>query len=441
MLDVYKDEPRRAIFVIDSKSFYASVECVDRGKNPLQTMLIVMSQQENTNGGLVLAASPMAKKILGISNVMRQRDVPYHPDLLIAEPRMNYYIEKNQQINDIYREFVADEDLHIYSIDESILDITDSYQYIISKFGNGRDLTHQQIARIIQKEIKKRTGIYTSVGIGDNPAMAKMALDLTAKHAPSLIGEWHYETIPKFLWPIETLPDVWHIGTRTAKKLNRLGIFSMKDLALHNPYHLIEKFGVIGGELYALAWGIDRSVVRQKYHAKSRALSNSQVLPRDYDNPTEIAVIIREIGEQIASRLRAKHLVTNQISLGLGVGYHNPTDSQGFHVQMTLPSTNSNAQITQALRQLFTTHYHGEVIRHIAVSAGNLEAAGEEQLDLFVPPATMQQHHQLDETIDMIRQKFGIDAIFKSSSLAGGTMLDRVGLVGGHNGGNAYGYK
>ena len=189
MLDVYKDEPRRAIFVIDSKSFYASVECVDRGKNPLQTMLIVMSQQENTNGGLVLAASPMAKKILGISNVMRQRDVPYHPDLLIAEPRMNYYIEKNQQINDIYREFVADEDLHIYSIDESILDITDSYQYIISKFGNGHDLTRQQIARIIQKEIKKRTGIYTSVGIGDNPAMAKMALDLTAKHAPSLIGE------------------------------------------------------------------------------------------------------------------------------------------------------------------------------------------------------------------------------------------------------------
>ena len=108
---------------------------------------------------------------------------------------------------------------------------------------------------------------------------------------------------------------------------------------------------------------------------------------------------------------------------------------------MTLPSTNSNAQITQALQQLFTTHYHGEVIRHIAVSAGNLEAAGEEQLDLFVPPATMQQNHQLDETIDMIRQKFGIDAIFKSSSLAGGTMLDRVGLVGGHNGGNAYGYK
>ena len=93
MIDVYQHEPRRAIFVIDSKSFYASVECVARNKHPLQTMLVVMSQQENTNGGLVLAASPLAKKVLGISNVTRRRDVPYHPDLLIAEPRMNYYIQ------------------------------------------------------------------------------------------------------------------------------------------------------------------------------------------------------------------------------------------------------------------------------------------------------------------------------------------------------------
>ena len=439
MIDVYQHEPRRAIFVIDSKSFYASVECVARNKHPLQTMLVVMSQQENTNGGLVLAASPLAKKVLGISNVTRRRDVPYHPDLLIAEPRMNYYIQKNQEINDIYRQFVADEDLHIYSIDESILDITDSYQYIISKFGNGHNLTLQQIARIIQKKVKQKTGIYTSVGIGDNPAMAKLALDLTAKHAHSLIGEWHYETIPQFLWPIENLSDVWHIGSRTAKKLNRLGIFSMRDLALHNPYHLIEKFGVIGSELYALAWGIDRSLVRKKYHAKSRSLSNSQVLPRDYDNPTEIAVIIREIGEQIASRLRSKNLVANQISLGLGVGYHNPINSQGFHAQVTITPTNLNYPITQALHQLFIAHYQGEVIRHIAVSADGLEPAGDEQLDLFVSPDDLMQQHQLDTTIDVIRKKFGIDAIFKSSSLAGGTMLDRVGLVGGHNGGNAYG--
>ena len=184
--NVYANEPRRAVMVIDSKSFYASVESVDLGLNPLKSLLVVMSQQENTNGGLVLAASPQAKKILGVSNVMRQRDVPRDPRLAIVQPRMNYYIQKNKQINDIYRQFVADEDLHIYSIDESILDLTDSWRYIESKFG--RKLTLRNMARLIQETVHDATGIYLTVGIGDNPAMAKMALDISAKHNKDLIG-------------------------------------------------------------------------------------------------------------------------------------------------------------------------------------------------------------------------------------------------------------
>ena len=251
--NVYANEPRRAVMVIDSKSFYASVESVDLGLNPLKSLLVVMSQQENTNGGLVLAASPQAKKILGVSNVMRQRDVPRDPRLAIVQPRMNYYIQKNKQINDIYRQFVADEDLHIYSIDESILDLTDSWRYIESKFG--RKLTLRNMARLIQETVHDATGIYLTVGIGDNPAMAKMALDISAKHNKDLIGEWHYETIPEHLWPITKLDDVWSIGSRTAKTLRRLGILSMRDLAAFNPYRLREMLGVKGIELYALAWG------------------------------------------------------------------------------------------------------------------------------------------------------------------------------------------
>ncbi|MDR3191177.1 MAG: Y-family DNA polymerase [Lactobacillaceae bacterium] len=440
IIDVYKIEPRRIIMVIDSKSFYASVESVELGLNPLQSILVVMSNQENTNGGLVLAASPRAKQLLGIKNVMRQRDVPKDARLIIVPPRMNLYIQKNKQINDIYREYVADEDLHIYSIDESILDLTDSMQYLKSKFG--KSLTLAELARIIQKHIKAETGIYTTIGIGDTPAMAKLALDLEAKHAHSLIGEWHYEYIPDRLWPIEKLSDVWSIGARTAKKLNRLGIFSMGDLAAYNPYKLKQHLGVKGIDLYALAWGIDRSLIRDKYQPKENSISNSQVLPRDYSKAEELIVVIREIGEQVASRLRAKSVVAGQISLWIGFAHTEQATSHnhGFSVQMKITPTNTNKLITQGLTTLFKQNYQGEVVRNVGVTAGKLQAAGVEQLDLFMPAATTSKQRTIDSVIDELRKNYGIDAVYKASSATeGGTMLNRIGLVGGHNGGNAYG--
>ncbi|MHC3983235.1 hypothetical protein WDV13_06030 [Weissella cibaria] len=255
-----------------------------------------MSQQENTNGGLVLAASPRAKKELGVKNVMRQRDVPYDPRLIVVNPRMSRYIAMNKKVNDIFRRFAAEEDLHLYSIDESILDFTNTWEYL--KFQYGEDLTLAKLARIIQLQVKKELGLYLTVGIGDNPAIAKMALDLTANHAFSLIGEWHFETIPDVLWPIKQPSDVWSIGCRTGKKFRRLDRFSMQDLALFDPYCLQQKFGVRGAGLSALAWGVDRSsVLSQRYRIKEASISNSQVLPRDYSNLQEIEVVIREIGE------------------------------------------------------------------------------------------------------------------------------------------------
>ncbi|SUP59104.1 DNA polymerase IV [Weissella viridescens] len=174
-----ENEVRRKILMIDSKSFYASCECVDLGLNPMKALLVVMSQADNTNGGLVLASLPMAKKTFGISNVTRHRDLPDDPRLIIVPPRMNYYIKENKRVNDIFREFVAEEDLQLYSIDESILDVTDSWGYLQTKYGH--DLTLKGLARIIQLEVKQRLGLYLTVGIGDNPTMAKLALDLESK--------------------------------------------------------------------------------------------------------------------------------------------------------------------------------------------------------------------------------------------------------------------
>ena len=438
--DVTKNEPRRKVMVIDSKSFYASVESVDRSLNPLQSLLVVMSQQENTNGGLVLAASPRAKKELGVKNVMRQRDVPYDPRLIIVNPRMNRYIAMNKKVNDIFRRFAAEEDLHLYSIDESILDFTNTWEYL--KFQYGENLTLAKLARIIQLQVKNELGLYITVGIGDNPAMAKMALDLTAKHAFSLIGEWHFETIPDVLWPIKQLDDVWSIGSRTAKKLRRLGILSMQDLALFDPYRLKQEFGVRGTELSALAWGVDRSVLSQRYRSKEASISNSQVLPCDYSNRQEIEVVIREIGEQVASRLRAKNKIAGSVSLFIGYSHVSSQEkhSHGFNVQTNITPTNNSHKISQALTTLYEAHEDGGIIRHIGVAAGHLQMAGFEQMDLLQPVQQQVNESKIDQVIDDIRLKFGLTSLVKLSSIGtGGTMIDRAGLVGGHNGGNAFG--
>ncbi|MCM0582232.1 excinuclease ABC subunit A [Weissella diestrammenae] len=438
--EVTAKEPRRKIMLIDSKSFYASVESVDLGLNPLKSILVVMSQQENTNGGLVLAASPRAKKELGVRNVMRQRDVPKDPRLIIVNPRMNRYIAVNKQVNNIYRQFVSEEDLHLYSIDESILDITPTWEYLRQQYG--KDLTMKKLARTIQLKMKKELGLYLTVGIGDSVAMAKMALDIEAKHAHSLIGEWHYETIPEKLWPVSDFSEVWSIGRQTAKKLKQYGITNMYDLAMYDPYRLIDKLGVRGAELSALAWGVDRSIVSHRYEVKEGNISNSQVLPRDYYQSIEVKNVIREIGEQISSRLRAKNKQAGVISLQIGFSYASSENAHqgGFSAQLSIEHTDKSKPIVAALWRIFDEHYAGQAIRHIGVSAGKLIDAGAEQMDLFVAPKVLEEESNIEKTIDAIRAKFGVTSIVKSSSMIeGGTMINRVGLVGGHNGGNAYG--
>ncbi len=168
----YTNEPREDILCIDVKSFYASVECVYRGLDPLKTMLVVMSNADNA-GGLTLAASPRAKTVLGISNVSRKYDIPYHKNLIIVPPRMNLYIKENLKINNIFRRYVANEDILVYSIDESFVRVTASKKLF--------NLTAYEFAQQFQREIYHETDLYCTIGIGDNPLLSKLALDNEAK--------------------------------------------------------------------------------------------------------------------------------------------------------------------------------------------------------------------------------------------------------------------
>lgn len=427
MIFDYGKEPRRVLFCIDVKSFYASVECVARGYDPLEKMLVVMSHAENT-GGLVLASSPKAKEVLGITNVTRKYDVPNHPDLMIVPPRMNEYIKENMKINELYKEYVANEDLHIYSIDESFLDVSASWKL----FGQ----TPKAMAKIIQKRIKKETGLAITVGIGDNPLLAKLAMDIEAKRNKERLAEWHYEDVPENVWRIESMTDMWGIGHRLAKRLNNLGIRSVYDLAHADVNSLKRNLGVIGEQLYAHAHGIDRSRLSEKYIPEERSYNNSQILMRDYMRQDEIEVVIREMAEQVAARLRKAHCQTECVHLSVGFSKSALSGGSGFSRQMKVPLTNSSRLLIEYCLTIFRQHWHGEKVRHIGITYSKLNYNTYIQLDLFHEPDEQLKERKLDQLIDEIRQRFGYVSLVHASSISsGGTAISRASLVGGHAGG------
>lgn len=428
----YSNEQHGVFFLIDNKSFYASVESVELGLNPMKSILVVLSEQKNTGGGLVLAASPRAKRLFGISNVTRKRELPNDPRLVVVPPRMNLYIKKNLQINKIFTHFAAECDILPYSIDESIIDMTHSWRL----FGN----SITEVARKIQLTVRNELGLYTTVGIGENPIQAKLALDLLAKHNSGLIGQLNYKTFRQKLWPVDDLTSIWSIGQRTEKNLNRIGIHTMYDLAHYNPYELRRRMGIIGTQLYAIAWGIDRTDdLSKRCKPKNKSIGNSQVLPKDYLRQEEIETVIKEIGQQVASRIRHNNLQTSRISLRIGFSYAaiKETGAHGFGHEMTITPTDSTLELNKHLIHIFRTFWQGEAVRNISVSYSKLFRKTGDQLDLFHDYRTQNKRIIANKIIDEIRDRFGNTSIMYANSLsAGGTFLERASLVGGHNGGN-----
>lgn len=427
----YSKEPTRDILCIDCKSFYASVECVERGLNPLKTMLVVMSNAENA-GGLVLAASPLAKKVLGISNVTRKNEVPDHPDLLVVPPRMNLYMKKYYEINQIYRNFVANEDQHTYSVDESFLDVTQSLSYFHCQKA-------QELARLIQLEVKNKTGIYITVGIGDNPLLAKLALDNEAKSSKNFIAEWRYKDVPNKVWTIADMTDFWGIGGRTAKRLRMFGIQTIYDLAHTDYQKLKDRLGIIGEQLYAHSWGIDRSFLGDLHIAKEKSIGNSQILPSDYTSKGQIEIVLKEIVEQVTMRLRRMNTKTENISIYLGYpkNYIDQDGKRQANKQMKIPLTNNSKELKSFAMQLFTQIYFGQEVRSIGFSCGKLSTTDNLQLNLFLDPTAQIADDRLDLLIDTIRRKYGFKSIVHATSLLeGATAIKRANLVGGHAGGN-----
>ncbi|MFT8670224.1 MAG: Y-family DNA polymerase [Liquorilactobacillus hordei] len=428
----YQDEPHGVFFMIDNKSFYASVESIQRGLNPLKSVLVVMSEQKNTNGGLVLSSSPSAKLLFNIKNVDRRYDLPDDPRLLVVPPRMNLYINKNLLINKIFNRFVAETDLYPYSIDESILDLTHSWKL----FGS----SPLEVAQLIQQTVRKETGLYTTIGIGENPIQAKLALDIYAKKSASLISEVNYETFGAKFWNINELTSFWSIGKRTAKRLKSLDINNLFDLAHTNPFRLKKELGIIGTQLFALAWGIDRSKLSEFLNVQNPSIGNSQVLPRDYIKDSEIEVVIKEIGQQVAARVRHSGKVVGCVHLRIGFSLSNIEHNySGFAHELKILPTDDNKLLIEQLLFIFHSFWQGEPVRHISVSYSQLSPKIGDQLNLFENTDSQLKKIVFNRLIDQIREQFGIEAImYANSLLKGGTFIQRQSLVGGHNGGNSF---
>ncbi len=428
LLDLYEGEPVRKIFCMDSKSFYASVECVEHGWHPLKKLLVVMSG-DRENAGLVLAASPKAKEVLGISNVSRGFEIPNHPDLAIVPPRMNLYIDYHMRIQAIFRSYMAEEDIHTYSIDEQFGDLTRSWKL----FGESPAAVAQQI----QNEIIDKLGIYTSLGMGDNPLLAKIAMDIEAKHAPTRFAQWHYQDVPEKIWPIK-LSDFCGIGQRMERRYQLMGFQTMGDLAHGDPFQLKNHFGVIGMQHYMHAWGIDRSVLAQKalYPRKEKSIGNSQVLPKNYAHRGDILTVIAEICEQVAQRLRKADVVGGTLHLGIGYAYYGSGKRGGFHHQQKIPLTHQAKELTRVAKNLFEKYWDHSEVRNISITVSSLRPAGNLQLNLFEEPEQTIKEEKIDEVIAQIRSRYKFTSIVRAHSLSeGATAIKRAGLVGGHAGG------
>lgn len=414
----------RNIICIDLKSFYASVECALRGLNPFTTPLVV-ADRTRSNGSVVLAVTPYLKN-KGVRSRCRVYELPNDPTIIFAKPRMNKYLEFSTRIIEIYLKYVSFEDMHIYSVDEVFLDLTSYLKYY--------QKTEEEIAEMILRDILVTTKIPATCGIGPNMLLSKIALDVESKKAPTFIAKWNYEDVPTKLWTITPLSKMWGIGYNMERNLNRLGIFSIGDLAHYPLERLVKFYGVMGAELYYHAHGIDMSIISEKlaYKPVSKSYGMGQTLFKDYFGD-DVTQIILEMTDEVTKRLRLGNKKAYTINLGIS---YSKEMRGGFNRQLTLTfPTNNEAEIYNSCMELFDEFYDGSPIRKVTIRTTNLVEEYYVQLNLFKDMNKVIKEHKAQSSIDNIKFRYGKNSVLRASSLlASSTVQARNTMVGGHNG-------
>ena len=432
------DKGSRCVMCIDLKSFYASVECADRGLDPFQTNLVVADPDRSANT-ICLAITP-AMKALGVKNRCRVREIPAGIEYLMAVPRMRRYMEASGQILAAYLELVSAEDVHVYSIDECFIE---AGPYLRLYRTDARTL-----ARRLMDKAFAATGVTATAGIGDNMFLAKLALDVCAKHAPDGIGELDAHTFRRDMWFHRPITDVWGIGPGIARRLERFGVYDLAGICSIDPKVLRREFGKNAEYLIDHAWGLEACTVAQArgYRPRGHSKTNGQVLMRDY-GAAEVETLLREMVLASALELVADGLCA--ATAGVYVGYsasnfpHQAWEAVGpcgagalgAGGSAKLPKPTSDPQVlTEAVLAIFREKVApGLAIRRVNVSLGGLVPADEVQPTLFDDDAAEGKRAAVARAMADVRRRFGANACLKATSLREeANAMERNNQVGGH---------
>lgn len=475
----------KTYLAIDLKSFYASVECVERGLDPLTTNLVV-ADESRTNKTICLAVSP-SLKAYGIPGRPRLFEVEQrvaeinrnnpqlHLNYIVARPRMAYYIQYSTKIYEVYLQFVAPEDIYVYSIDEVFIDATaylKSYQ-----------VTAHELALRMVREVLRQTGITATAGIGTNLYLCKVAMDIMAKHTTAdkdgvRIAELDERSYREQLWYHKPLTDFWRVGKGIAQRLQPYGIDTMGDIArcsLQNEELLYHLFGVNAELLIDHAWGYEPCTIAdiKAYKPENNSFSSGQVLQEGYTYQKAL-VVIREMADDMALKLVRHHLVADQVVLtvnydaenitnpALSQRYDGPVVTDYYNRPAPKPAhgtahldgfTSSSRALIDATAKLFAEIVNQNLlVRRLNLTVNHVineqdapqNTAEQGQLDLFADYQALEKQRQasqtqrqkerkMQEALLNIKEKFGKNAILKGLNFEeGATAKERNEQIGGH---------
>ena len=415
---MYEQLPDRKIVCLDMRSFYASCAAVIEGLDVTKTPIAVIGNKQR-KGSIVLAASPILKEKFRVQSCMRLFEIPDDPSIHLIEPQMALYIDISMEINRLLNNYVPKEAIHVYSIDESFIDL-----------GGTERLWGpvEETVRRIQDDLENQFQLRSACGIGPNMLLAKLALDIEAKKTG--VARWTYEDVPTKLWPIAPLSRMWGIGSRLEKTLNDMGLFSVGDLAHASLDRLEKKFGLMGNQLYYHAHGIDLSEMGAPLVEGQDSYGKGQVLYRDYNKREDVLTVMLEMCEDVARRAREAGKAGRTVYLS--IGYSKRALGGGFSRSRTMRgATNDTMKIYQLCTELFDKFHDGSPVRRLSISLTKLE--GEHSLQLSLFDDHIERTRQLGATIDALRNKYGSNAILRAVSYTeAGTAIERDKLIGGH---------
>lgn len=416
----------RTYFCIDMKTFYASVECAERGLNPFETNLVVADTSRG-NGALCLAVSPRMKA-QGVKNRCRLYEIPKHIKYETALPRMQLYIEYAADIYAIYLKYFSPDDIHVYSIDEAFIDATN---YLSTYHMDAKGL-----AKKLMNEIAEVKHIPSTAGIGSNLFLAKIALDITAKHAKDHMGVLTEESFRETLWDHTPITDFWMIAGGTARRLERFGITTLRGIAQCPQELLYKTFGKDAELLIDHAWGREPCRMQdiKSYKSKTHSVSFSQILPKDYTYD-EARVVMTEMILHGCQELMRRKVICQKI--WIGVGYSKDVLPMVNGQTKLTSATAVNSLICPFVLDVFDRITDRSVpIRRLGISFNDVCDEGCEGYDFFTDWDAVEREKAKEKTVLQISDKYGKNAILRGTNfLAGATQRERNGMIGGHRAG------